>query len=144
MRPRVHMSQKHLPADFPRSSSQGAISGAQPKLLLRKVGDTYQAGPTDDELYERYIVCDDLAEQLAAYASRKMTANPWSLETTIAKVEAGVLKKVHGGIWDFSTAEVTWTIERTRRILTDAIAAQTRVGSDSNVPRQERDDSHKE
>ncbi|SAK96791.1 hypothetical protein AWB75_07048 [Caballeronia catudaia] len=132
------MSPKPLPADFPRTTSQGAISGAQPKLLLRKVGGIYQAGPTDDEVYERFVVCDDLAEQLAAYASRKMTANAWSLATTMAKVEAGVLKKVHSGVWDFSTAEVTWTIERTRQILTD------RVGSGSNIPTQERDDSHEE
>lgn len=120
------MSPKPVPADFPRTTSQGSISGAQPKLLLRKIGDMYQAGPTDDEVYERYIACDDLAEQLAAYATRKMTANAWSLQTAISKVEAGVLKKVDSGIWDFSTAEVTWTIERTGQILTDAIAAQTR------------------
>lgn len=120
------MSQKHLPADFPRTTSQGSISGAQPKLLLRKIGDMYQAGPTDDEVYERYIACDDLAEQLAAYATRKMTANAWSVQTAISKVEAGVLKKVDSEIWDFSTAEVTLTIERTRQILTDAIATQTR------------------
>ncbi len=120
------MSPKPLPVDFPRPPSQGAISGAQPKLLLRKIGDMYQAGPTDDEVYERFVVCDDLAEQLAAYASRKMTANAWSLETAVTRVEAGVRKKVHSGIWDFSTAEVTWTMDRTRQILTDAIAAQTR------------------
>ena len=100
------MSPKPLPVDFPRTSSQGAISGAQPKLLLRKVGDTYQAGPTDDEVHERYLVCDDLAEQLAAYTSRKMTANTWSLQTALSKVEAGVLKKVDSGLWDLSTAEV--------------------------------------
>ena len=135
------MSPKPLPVDFPRIFSQGAISGVQPKLLLRKVGDTYQAGPTDDEVYERYIVCDDLAEQLAAYASRKMTANAWSLQTAVSKVEAGVLKKVHSGVWDFSTAEVTWTIERTRQILTDAAAAQTNLGSDSSIPSRPRDDS---
>ena len=138
------MSPKPLPPDFPRSTSQGSISGVQPKLLLRKVGDTYQAGPTDDEVYERYIACDDLAEQLAAYASRKVTANAWSLQTAMAKVEAGVFKKVHGGVWDFSTAEVTWTIERTRQILADAAAAQTSLGSDSNIPSHPRDDSHKE
>jgi uncharacterized protein (DUF2252 family) len=133
------MSPKPLPVDFPRTSSQGAISGAQPKLLLRKVGDTYQAGPTDDEVHERYLVCDDLAEQLAAYTSRKMTANTWSLQTALSMVEAGVLKKVDGGIWDFSTEEVAWTMERTRQILTDAIAAQTRVETDSSIPTQDRD-----
>jgi len=135
------MSPKPLPPDFPRSTSQGSVSGVQPKLLLRKVGDTYQAGPTDDEVYERYIACDDLAEQLAAYASRKMRANAWSLQTAVSKVEAGVLKKVHSGVWDFSTAEVTWTIERTRQILTDAAAAQTSLGSDSSIPSRPRDDS---
>ncbi|SAK89745.1 hypothetical protein AWB78_04750 [Caballeronia calidae] len=132
------MSQKHLPADFPRTSTQGAVSGAQPKLLLRKVGDTYQSGPTDDEAYERFIVCEDLAEQLAAYASRKMAANAWSLETAVSKAEAGVFKKVRSGIWDFSTAEVAWTIERTRQILT------VRVGSDSNIQSEPRDDAREE
>jgi|GEM_PF-936604 len=132
------MSPKSLPVDFPRTSWQGAISGALPKLLLRKVGDTYQAGPTDDEVYERFIVCDDLAEQLAAYASRKMTANAWSLETALSKVEAGVVKKVDSGVWDFLTEEVTWTMKRTRQILMD------RVGSGSNIPSQERYDSYEE
>ncbi|VBO96041.1 hypothetical protein [Burkholderia pseudomallei] len=138
------MNQQRVPDNFPRESPQGAVSGAQPKLLLRKVGDTYCAGLTDADVYDRYIVCDDLAQQLAAYASHKMRANSWSLQTAVSKVEAGVLEKVRSGIWDFSAAEVAWTIERTRQILADTAAGETSIGPDSNILSQTRDDSYDE
>jgi len=138
----VHMSQNPLPTDFPIASSPGAISGAQPKLLVRKLGDTYQSGPTDEEVYERYLICEDLAEQLAAYASRKMTANPWSVETAVSKVETGVLKKVDSGVWDFSAGEAAWTIKRTRQILTHLTAGEALAPLDSNSSTPAGDQRH--
>ncbi|SDE02030.1 hypothetical protein SAMN05421548_13092 [Paraburkholderia lycopersici] len=138
------MSRQCVPGNFPRASLQGAVSGAQPKLVLRKTGDKYSSGPTDAERYERYIVCDDLAQQLAAYATRKMTSNAWSLQATVSKIEVGILKKVRSGIWEFSDAEIAWTIGRTRQILSDTAAGETSIGPDSNILGQARDDSHDE
>lgn len=55
-----------VPADFPRPLHLGAVSGAQPKLLMVKYhGRFYSPGCTPPELYERWDVCEDLARQLA-------------------------------------------------------------------------------
>lgn len=142
--PVAHMNTQRVPPDFPKPSSQGAISGAQPKLIVRKAGDEYRASPTDAEVYERYIVCDDLAQQLAAYTSRKMSANAWSLEIAIAKVEVGVQKKVRSGVWDFSAAEIAWTLGRTRELLTGTAASETSVEPDLNSSDRHRNGGHGE
>jgi len=47
-------------------------------------------------------------------------------EGVVEERGAGVMKKIHSGLWDFSTVEVTWAVERTRQILTDALAPPTR------------------
>ncbi|MEX3999691.1 hypothetical protein AB4Y38_12425 [Paraburkholderia sp. EG285A] len=88
----------------------------------------------DAEVYERYIVCEDLAQQLVTYTARKMAENAWSLQTILPKVKAGFLKKTRSGIWEFSDAEVTWTIGRTREILSDP--ASGRTSPDSNIQNQ--------
>ncbi|MFP3586386.1 hypothetical protein SCB29_22375 [Paraburkholderia sp. SIMBA_055] len=112
------------------------MSGAQPKLLLRKAGDTYRAESTDAEVYERYIVCEDLAQQLVTYTARKMAENTWSLQTAISKVEEGLLMKTRSGIWEFSDAEIAWTIGRTREILSDPASGRTSLAPDSNILNQ--------
>lgn len=107
-----------VPEDFPRAPVQGAVSGYQPKLLLREIGGEYVAGPTDEELFARYDACEDLAQQLAPYARRKQAENPsWSLEETLSKVEAGVTSKVSGGQWDLSSAEIAWIMKRVHQVL---------------------------
>lgn len=138
------MNRQCVPDNFPRASLQGAVSGAQPKLLLRKTGDVYRSAPTDTDVYERYIVCDDLAQQLASYASRKMAENGWSLQTTMLKIEVGFLNKICSEIWEFSDAEIAWTIERTREILSDTAATGTSLAPDSNILSQAREDNHDE
>lgn len=138
------MNRQRVPDNFPRASSYGAVPGAQPKLLLRKVGDTYQSGPSDADVYKRYIVCEDLAQQLKVYASRKMTQNAWSLQSVVSKIEEGVLKKVRGRIWKFSDAEIAWTIGRLREILSDPATAGASLAPDSNIPSQAGEENHDE
>lgn len=54
-----------VPADFPRSTEQGAVPGAQPKFLAtRYEGKFYVAESTPPELYARWEVCEDLASQI--------------------------------------------------------------------------------
>lgn len=56
-----------VPVDFPRYKISGAVSGCQPKLLLKQYkGRFYAVGCTPPELYRRWYRCEELAKQLAA------------------------------------------------------------------------------
>ena len=56
-----------VPLDFPRPILLGAVPGAQPKFLAVSYGGRFYApGCTPPELYERWTVCEDLAQQLSA------------------------------------------------------------------------------
>lgn len=112
------MDRESVPEDFPQGRWSGSVAGAQPKLLGCRIGGRYVVGMTDDERLERYEACADLARQLKAYATRKMVGNPaWSLETTLARVEAGVAQKVLSGTWNLSAAEIAWIMAQVCRDL---------------------------
>jgi hypothetical protein len=86
--------------DFPRRPSPGAVTGAQPKLLLRRIGDQLISGLTEHELFARYEMCEDLAQQLMSYIQRRMAENPaWSQDEMLSKACVGVARKVQGGQW---------------------------------------------
>ena len=92
------------PSDFPRDYGQGAIGGAQPKLLVRKIGDTFVQGLTEEERYARYDACFDMVKQLAAYCHRKLLERPeWSPKELLEKVRTSVEARAD---WDFSPGEV--------------------------------------
>ena len=115
------MTRPHaVPEDFPREPAPGAVPGAQPKLLVRETDGRYYTGLTDEELWTRYDACEDLAGQLAEYASRKMSAPGLSLDDALGRVEKGLKAKVGTGQWDFSHGEVTWLMKRTRELLSAA------------------------
>lgn len=103
------MAEQHVvPDDFPREPWPGVVPGAQPKLLVHEKDGRYCIGLTDDELWTRHEVCEDLARQLAAYTSRKMSEHGWPLDDALGKVERSVNGKVSAGQWDFSPAEIAW------------------------------------
>lgn len=112
------MAGQHVvPDDFPRETSPGVVSGAQPKLLVREKNGRYYSGLSDEELWTRFEVCENLACQLATYTSQKILRSGWSLDDTLRKVEKSVSDKVGAGQWDFSPAEITWMMARTRELL---------------------------
>jgi hypothetical protein len=54
-----------VPADFPRPDHLGAVAGAQPKLLLTGYqGRFYAPGCTPPKVWQRWDICEDLAQQL--------------------------------------------------------------------------------
>ncbi|WP_063900643.1 hypothetical protein [Burkholderia ubonensis] len=109
-----------IPADFPRESTQGAIGGYRPKLLLRRASGQLTSRPTDEELFTRYDACEDLAGQLATYTRRKLAENPLRpLCDSLSKVEADITKKVSLGQWDISSAEIAWIMKRVRDLLAE-------------------------
>lgn len=100
------LQEKSTPKDFPRDYGTGAVTGVQPKLLVRKVGETYVAGLTEEELYVRYDVCFDLVNQLVDYCHKKLAERPEGSQREL-------LEKVHRAVaarteWDFSPGELQW------------------------------------
>lgn len=95
---------------FPRRPT-GAVSGVQPKLLARKIGDSYFTDWSDEERQERYNFCSVLVEQLTAYCQRKTTEHPeWSRDAIIDRTTKGVDQKIASGLWDVTSAERDWII----------------------------------
>jgi len=111
------MTDRRLPDDFPREPDPGSVTGVQPKLLVREVDGRYQSVLTDEQLWVRYDACEDLARQLCAYASRKITSSGLSPEVASVRAEKGLRLKVDAGEWDFSQREVAWVMKRTRQLL---------------------------
>jgi hypothetical protein len=111
------MTDRRVPDDFPRDQDLGSVTGVQPKLLVREVNGRYQSGLTEEQLWARYDACEDLASQLSAYATRKMSTSGMSRDVALRRVEKGVRFKVDSGTWDFSQAEVAWVMKRVQRLL---------------------------
>ncbi|MDR5879425.1 hypothetical protein [Caballeronia sp. LZ032] len=109
------MADRHVPDDFPREPDLGSVTGVQPKLLVREVNGRYVSGPTDEELWERYDTCEDLANQLYEYVSRKIATAGLSPDVALARAEKGVRLKVDAGEWGFSQAEVAWVMKRVQQ-----------------------------
>ncbi|AZG14506.1 hypothetical protein EHF44_14275 [Cupriavidus pauculus] len=114
------MTDRHVPDDFPRQPDPGSVTGVQPKLLVREVDGRYQSSLTEEQRWVRYDACEDLASQLAAYASRKITTSGLSSDVALTRAERGVRLKVDAGEWDFSQREVAWVMKRTRQLLQGA------------------------
>ena len=103
------MTPTKIPEDFPRGPPTGAVAGAQPKLLLRKVGDTFVSGWTEEELAVRYEICADLVTQLIPYVRRKREANPaWSRAEFESRLATGIRSKP----WGLTEPEIHWLVRR--------------------------------
>jgi hypothetical protein len=102
-----------IPEDFPRPSRGSALSGAQPKLSLLKVGDRYvDANSSDAQIRAAYVLCEDLAQQLVSYCQRKLSESGASRQAILADTHAGLSNKD----W-CSPQEVSWTMKRTASLL---------------------------
>lgn len=100
---------KTIPDDFPRQGPLGAVSGAQAKLLARKIDGRFISGPTEEELYARFDNCADLVEQLTAYVRRKLTSMPG---TTVDDLLPRVRRGVDAKGWDVSGPELDWIFNK--------------------------------
>lgn len=57
---------QQVPADFPRQPYKSALSSAHPKLsLVEYNGRYYYPGATPPEVWQRWDVCEDLAQQFS-------------------------------------------------------------------------------
>lgn len=107
---------KVIPHDFPRGPAVASIPGTQAKFLARKINGRYVVGLTDEELYERWDFCEDLAKQLAARTLRKQAGGHISdLEAFYKETE----HRVRGQGWGLNEDEVKWLMKRTRSLAMD-------------------------
>jgi hypothetical protein len=99
-----------VPADFPRPVHLGALPGAQPKLLMVKYGGGYYSpGCTPPEIWERWDVCEDLAQQFCQKSLENKAGKRAHLsETAILDQYLERLLKTGWG----SDAEMRWVIRR--------------------------------
>lgn len=106
---------REIPNSFPMDPSPSALSGAQPKIAVRLIDGQYVAGLTDEERFERYEICEDLAQQLIGYCRRKQSERPdETLHSLLQKVE----HSARGKGWDISPIELTWVMGRIREVIT--------------------------
>lgn len=98
-----------IPLDFPNNNYQSAIAGAQSKLAMILIdGKYYPEGNTPDQQLERYLICEDLAQQGLAYCIRKMA------DGTVVDPHAALLRFYSGLLsknW-CTPAQKNWIVYR--------------------------------
>jgi hypothetical protein len=101
-----------VPDDFPASVPSGAVPGAQPKLGVLEEDGVFTTNSTAVRL-ARYDICQDLVNQLVAYAEHKRAEKPdVELSKLLAKVLSQVRKRQFG--WGLSPAEAGWIAGRVK------------------------------
>ncbi|ANC45999.1 hypothetical protein [Pandoraea pnomenusa] len=107
------METDEVPEGFPRQSTPAVVSGAQPKVCVRLSHGIYVEGQADDERRERWLVCEDLANQLVSVAQRDALKHPHqSAHQILERVRVSVARKA----W-VSTDELTRLIRRLQALL---------------------------
>lgn len=98
-----------VPMEFPREFSAPTLPGAQTKFTARKIDGRFVVGLTESELYERWVYCEDLAQQLSDRTRRKQAAGLVSdLDASYPETE----RRLRGQGWDLSNDEVIWLMKR--------------------------------
>jgi hypothetical protein len=118
-----------VPPDFPRPMHLGAVSGAQPKLLMTRYnGRFYIPGCTPPELYERWDICEDLARQLAQKSLESKAGK--RAHMTEAEILDQYLPRLIATKWA-SEAEARWIIRRSAEMLSWPIPSAAMESADS-------------
>ncbi|PRX84133.1 hypothetical protein B0G73_1611 [Paraburkholderia sp. BL25I1N1] len=80
------MSQQ-VPEDFPRNVTPASLPGAHPKLAGRLIDGKFVVGLTEEERFERWDICEDLAQQLIGVARKEASKYPeHSRDVTLERV----------------------------------------------------------
>ncbi|WP_035883338.1 hypothetical protein [Cupriavidus metallidurans] len=107
------MNLSEVPEEFPRTTISAVVTGVRPKIGVREIDGRYVAGQTEEERYERWDICEDLARQLLPVARRDETEHPGQQrEKTLRRVRISVSQKG----W-CSESELDWLIGRLAALL---------------------------
>lgn len=102
-----------VPDDFPRDTTPASLAGSTPKLAGRMIDRKFVVGQTADERYQRWDLCEDLAQQLIAIAHKDAAKFPQhTRDVTLQRVRRGI----EGKGWT-SVVETDWLMERLRILL---------------------------
>ena len=104
---------KRVPEDFPRDVTPASLAGAHPKLAGRLIDGKFVVGLTEEERFERWDICEDLAQQLVGVARREASKYPEnSRDVTLGRVRRALEDKR----WT-SAVETDWLMARLRSLL---------------------------
>jgi hypothetical protein len=104
-----------IPADFPRPCIASALAGYQPKLaLVGYQGKFYLPGGAPPELFARWDICEDLAQQFVPKC-RESKAGKRSHMSETAILDQYLLRLLKTN-WG-SDEEMRWVIRRAAGIL---------------------------
>jgi hypothetical protein len=104
---------KQVPEDFPRNVAPASLAGAHLKLAGRFIDGKFIVGLTEEERFERWDICEDLAHQLIGIARNEALKYPEnSREATLERVR----RAVNGKQWT-SAVETDWLMTRLRFLL---------------------------
>lgn len=108
-----------IPADFPRRTLLGSLSGTTPKLSVRLTADgMYTNAMSDEEYLQAYENAEDLAQHLKTYVLRKEQERPdWGREGVLDRVRKAVDDKFRAGKWDIVPEEQEWVMKRVVQLL---------------------------
>jgi len=107
------METDEVPEEFPRDTMPAVVPGVQPKICVVLHNGVYIAGQTPEERHERWLICEDLVEQLVPVAEKEAAAHPeQSQNQTLERVQVSVARK--GWV---SPDELTWMVHRLRTLL---------------------------
>ncbi|WP_148028110.1 hypothetical protein [Burkholderia pseudomallei] len=112
------MNRPQVPNDFPEVSDLGTASRIRPKLLFIKPG-ACSAAFSDREL--RYFQCEDIAHATEVSTFGKIAKRKCTAQTALRDIEAEIRRVAELNGWEFSDAEIGWTVERTRQLLSDFV-----------------------
>ncbi|MDR8397127.1 MULTISPECIES: DUF2442 domain-containing protein [Paraburkholderia] len=102
-----------VPNDFPWETTPASLAGAQPKLAVRSIGGRFVVGLTAAERFERWDMCEDLAQQLVPKTLKDAAKYPEnSREVTLRRMK----RAIEGKQWT-SVVETDWLLERLRTLL---------------------------
>jgi hypothetical protein len=110
------MNERPIPEDFPRPPTIAVLSGVHPKVAVRREAQSgiYVAGASDDELRERYEICQDLVTQLVAKCQKNRSTKYASLSETA--ILAGLFEQLTKSGWG-SREEMAWIVRHTASTL---------------------------
>ncbi|MFM0367065.1 hypothetical protein [Paraburkholderia sediminicola] len=88
------MNIERVPESFPSDAILAVVSGHQPKLCVVPSNGAYISGPSEQERYERWLICDDPAKQLIRVAHDEEAMRPEQMRDQILRrVRASVARK---------------------------------------------------
>ena len=118
-----------IPDDFPRPQIHSSVAGYQAKLpLVSFEGRFYLPGSTPRELYVRWDICEDLAQQFAV-KSRECKTGKRRHMSEEAILDQYCLRAMKTG-WG-SDDEMRWVIRRAAAILGWPVPASAREANDA-------------